>query len=654
MTQPSITRAMFFLGLAWFFGIVSASVAAIYVMNSGFFAGRGIPNDVRAVFALLAWLVLPSAGVLISALLLCLKTKSVGRNSTAAALAALALNTFTHPFPLMPIVDKVHQKRAENLKETRQRLGGFQESGQANFIVFSPNGKTLASSYGTEVKLWEVASGKLTATLQGHTQVATGVAFAPSGQTLLSASEDGTVRLWSIGKETPEYKLTGHRGWVNAVAISPDGRTAASGGEDGIVIVWDLEAREERRSIEAKTGQIRSVAFSPIDGILAVAGMDGISLWNPTTGQALPPLQESGGPFGCVAFSHDGGRLVAGGLSGPVATLCLWDVASRQKRQVFQGHARKIGSLSLSADDKYLATSGGDKSVRIWNVDSGQELAMLPHGSENYHVIVAYSPNGKTLAIADVFALKLLSDQNVADAIALKLLSDQKTHVTEAGVARLKQGRPEIKVEVLPPNEEQKRRAQWRTHFETVTWTPLAATEATANGGATLRRLEDGSFLAEGPNPPSGSYRLVSRPTLKRITAVRLDVLRHDSLPNKGPGRLENGTFVLTGVRILQGRGEGLPPRVLPVQLALADYVQREHNLEGLGSAEGGRGSWAIYRVDSEMRDQSLVLELAEPVEIDGQTTFEVLLECASSQWPGTNIGRFRLSVTDAMPHKTE
>ncbi len=47
-------------------------------------------------------------------------------------------------------------------------------------------------------RLWRVADGTLLATLTGHTDQVTSVAFAPDGQTLASGSWDGTVRLWGV------------------------------------------------------------------------------------------------------------------------------------------------------------------------------------------------------------------------------------------------------------------------------------------------------------------------------------------------------------------------------------------------------------------------------------------------------------------------
>ncbi|MEH1877686.1 AAA-like domain-containing protein, partial [Nostoc sp.] len=113
-----------------------------------------------------------------------------------------------------------------NIREQNQLEG---HSSLVNSVVFSPDGKTLASaSFDNTIKLWNRETGKEITTLTGHSDKVNSVVFSPDGKTLASASFDKTIKLWNreTGKEITT--LTGHSDKVNSVVFSPDGKTLAS------------------------------------------------------------------------------------------------------------------------------------------------------------------------------------------------------------------------------------------------------------------------------------------------------------------------------------------------------------------------------------------------------------------------------------------
>src|ERR1044072_1332961 len=66
-------------------------------------------------------------------------------------------------------------------------------------VAVSPDGKQLATAgFDSTVKLWEIATGKNTATLTGHTGPVYCVAYRPDGKALASSSADKTIRLWNL------------------------------------------------------------------------------------------------------------------------------------------------------------------------------------------------------------------------------------------------------------------------------------------------------------------------------------------------------------------------------------------------------------------------------------------------------------------------
>src|SRR5260370_36037715 len=71
--------------------------------------------------------------------------------------------------------------------------------------------------------------------------------------------------------------------------------------------------------------------------------------------------------------------------------------AKAQSPRTFRGHSAWISSLAYSPDGKQLASGSADKTVKIWTIPSGEELATL-RGHTDYVSSVAISPDGKLLA----------------------------------------------------------------------------------------------------------------------------------------------------------------------------------------------------------------------------------------------------------------
>src|SRR5262249_24166326 len=165
-------------------------------------------------------------------------------------------------------------------------------SRQVTSVAFSADGSRVASggsrvdglSRVGEVRLWDAATGKLLAGLEGHNGTVTSLAFAPDGKALASASDsDNTERLWDLAagegaRAGPRHAELPHAGQVHAVAFSPDGKTLACGGAD--VKLWNVATGLELLTLPAGTAKTRSLAFAP-DGRTLAAGCEGgrVRLW---------------------------------------------------------------------------------------------------------------------------------------------------------------------------------------------------------------------------------------------------------------------------------------------------------------------------------------------------------------------------------------
>ena len=341
------------------------------------------------------------------------------------------------------------------------RLTNPRRRGSSERLVFSDDGRLLASCNADQIRIWMTSATPERLTLRGHRQPIPCIQFTPDGQNVITGSKDGQIIWWNTANGQLLKPISSHRGKVETIACSGDGRLMVTAHWDdpaASLRLWDLSQRRELAIIPADLGDVNSVVLGTMGDFVAACGDEGLKLWAIEDGAVRdePELDLRRRRCLCVVANRRGNLIAWVENEDQIR---LWDREARRElpfngprmnqgwhglaffpdgeRLAFVSHQncivvwngrrnhedRRLGSpqdfqsckIALSDDGQWLAGLQNTSQIAIWNVATKERWALLSHEGSNVWSM-DWDANGRRLAVGLVDGRAAIWDLDRAEA----------------------------------------------------------------------------------------------------------------------------------------------------------------------------------------------------------------------------------------------
>jgi WD40 repeat protein len=263
------------------------------------------------------------------------------------------------------------------------------------WVAFSPDGRTLATAGGGQLRLFNRATGQAQVTL-GAAQ-ALDIRYSRDGAWLF-VLEDKQLQVWDVALRYKLQTLPLAFDLQNNLALALD-----AGGQN--LLLWADGGQPRRVMFEARSithqglgaPQRRPVpgmpavltadqgwagAISPDGKLLALVAGEGaaegeVRLLDMADGRELMRLQGPVPALSTLQFTPDNRTLLAWGAGVGSNEVLRWAVPGGQPLPALDGHRGRVLNVAATADGRWLASLSDDRTVRLWNAASGQGTAVL-------------------------------------------------------------------------------------------------------------------------------------------------------------------------------------------------------------------------------------------------------------------------------------
>ncbi len=217
--------------------------------------------------------------------------------------------------------------------------------------------------------------------------------FCHGGATLLSSGRDRVINVWDVGTRRLRHTLAGHGDIVAHWALGMTGTMLATAGRDRSIQLWNIHDGRKGTTI---TAQCRWIAFHPTEPVLATVGKEPVvHLRNLHDNRQTRSLTGHTKDVLRVSFSPDGTRLLTTAMD---RTMRIWDVRSGKQRAVISG-LQSPRQVSFHSASGWVASARPDGRIELRSMADGSKLTELSGDGNPIEVVPMHE--GTAIAVLD-------------------------------------------------------------------------------------------------------------------------------------------------------------------------------------------------------------------------------------------------------------
>jgi WD40 repeat protein len=279
-------------------------------------------------------------------------------------------------------------------------LGRFARDAQGGIravALSASGGVAVSASRNRVVRVWDVKTRALLATLEGSEEEVTSIAISSDGTRAVSGSDDGTARVWNVMQGTLERVLEGHSAAINAVTLSSDGRHVLTGSADRTVKLWAADTGECLRTMSGHDASVTAVGLA-LDAWKAMSGASDLTarVWDLHDGSLVAHLCGHTDTVTAVAIDSTATHAASASVD---RTIKIWRLDEAPRQVAADPQAGAVLSIAFSADGRTCASGSIDGRITVRDVDSWRTVRDINTQSGSVRSI-AFSPDGSCVLSA--------------------------------------------------------------------------------------------------------------------------------------------------------------------------------------------------------------------------------------------------------------